>query len=1208
MSVTIQPVNDAPTFVPGATSIVAHAGGAPVHAGWANALSAGPSNEAAQVLSFTTAVDRPELFAAVPTLDPKTGNLRFTPAAAGFGTANVMAVLRDDGGVTQGGVDASSPSLFRIRINARPIAVADSVALFEDTPKALDVLANDTDVEDGTPLGAVVASGATKGVVSVGADRRITYKPNAGANGIDTFTYAVMDRDGALSDPATVTVLIAPVNDAPTFSHAGDPAAVLEDSGLRVVAGWATAMSAGPPDEAGQTVAFSVVSNSNPGLFAVAPAVSATGDLFYTPAADAHGTADVTLRLADNGGTANGGVDKSVAVTITIAVTSVNDAPTFVGGVDPTGLFEGDGAVSVAGWATAMSAGPTGESGQTLTFTTVANSNPGLFSVAPALDEATGDLTFTLAADTSGVANVSFRLVDDGGTANGGSDTSGAVSVQITVTGVNDAPTWSDAGDPAAVLEDAGAQTIAGWASAIDAGAPDESGQVLTFDLDSNSNPGLFSVAPAIDAATGDLTFTPAADANGGADLAFTLSDDGGTANGGVDTSTTHTLSITVTPVNDEPTFTAGADVTVAQDSGVYSSLGWATAISKGPADESGQALTFTETPTNPGLFSTAPKVDELTGELTFTPAAGMSGVSDVDIVLGDDGGTANGGDDTSPTATITITVTAGPDDYDAIAAGSDNCPTVFNVDQFDTDGDGTGDACDASPTVASSGTFSDTAQSLGSAPSHGVALGDVDGDGDLDAVVANDSAQNALWLNDGAGGFSDSGQSLGGGAAQSVALGDLDGDGDLDIVWGVDGSNKVWFNDGSGTFTGSGQTLGTANTTDVVLGDVDGDGDLDLVAVHDGSAGTVWLTNGAGAFTDSGENLGSAVATGVAIGDLDGDDDLDVVVAVDGAGNTVWLNNGSGGFTDSGQSLNPSRKDFAVELADVDGDGDLDAVFAADTDANTVWRNNGAGVFTDSGQTMGSAHDRGLAVGDVDGDGDIDLVFADHTGDNTVYGNDGSGGFTNSGQVLDSGSTEGVGLGDLDGDGDLDLFVANDGQPNTVWLNQAPIVLSEFRTNGPGGAEDEFIEVFNAGSTSIDLDGWRFRHTGVLNVDFYTFSSVVLAPGQHYLVAHTNSPLAGSADDTWSGLNYGSSWGDILLRDAGGGVVDLVGWDGGSNPIQWEGTKLPSYTGGSADRSYERLDGGGAGNCTDTDDNLADWVFTAVATPRLSTDPNIPC
>ena len=65
------------------------------------------------------------------------------------------------------------------------------------------------------------------------------------------------------------------------------------------------------------------------------------------------------------------------------------------------------------------------------------------------------------------------------------------------------------------------------------------------------------------------------------------------------------------------------------------------------------------------------------------------------------------------------------------------------------------------------------------------VALGDVDGDGDLDAFVANSNQANRVWLNDGSGTFTDSGQSLGDSSSWAVALGDLDGDGDLDAFVG---------------------------------------------------------------------------------------------------------------------------------------------------------------------------------------------------------------------------------------------------------------------------------------------------------------------------------------------------------------------------------------------------------------------------------------
>src|SRR5439155_16553303 len=104
-----------------------------------------------------------------------------------------------------------------------------------------------------------------------------------------------------------------------------------------------------------------------------------------------------------------------------------------------------------------------------------------------------------------------------------------------------------------------------------------EASQTLTFQV-SNDNTSLFSVPPAI-SAEGTLTYTPAANANGSATVTAVLKDNGGTANGGVDTSAAQTFKITVNPVNDAPSFTKGPDETVSQLAGPQTVPNWATAI-----------------------------------------------------------------------------------------------------------------------------------------------------------------------------------------------------------------------------------------------------------------------------------------------------------------------------------------------------------------------------------------------------------------------------------------------------------------------------------------------------------------------------------------------------------------------------------------------------------------------------------------------------
>jgi CSLREA domain-containing protein len=261
----------------------------------------------------------------------------------------------------------------------------------------------------------------------------------------------------------------------------------------------------------------------------------------------------------------------------------------------------------------------------------------------------------------------------------GGGLSAGIATATITVTAVNDAPSFTK-GANQAILEDAGAQTVAGWATAISAGPADESGQALNFIVTNNNN-ALFSAQPGIDG-TGKLTYTPAANANGLATVSVSLHDNGGTANGGVDTSAIQTFTITVTAVNDVPTFTPGGNQTVNEDAGAQS-VAWATAISAGPPDESGQVLNFIVTNNNNSLFSVQPAISP-NGTLTYTSAPDANGTATVSVKLHDDGGTANGGVDTSAQVQFTITVNAVNDAPVNLVPGlqtvSQNNPLTFSI------------------------------------------------------------------------------------------------------------------------------------------------------------------------------------------------------------------------------------------------------------------------------------------------------------------------------------------------------------------------------------------------------------------------------------------------------------------------------------------------------------------------------------------------
>ncbi len=271
-------------------------------------------------------------------------------------------------------------------------------------------------------------------------------------------------------------------------------------------------------------------------------------------------------------------------------------------------------------------------------------------------------------------------------------------TVNITIDAVNDEPSFTKGAD-VTVDEDSGAYLLGGgWATGITEGPADESAQILTFTVTA-ATPALFSTQPAVDPATGNLTFTPAANANGTTSVDIYLTDSGSNVPPNDNVSPTQTFNITITAINDEPSFTKGADVVVAEDAPPQTFVAWATAILEGPPDEvPPQTVSFNiVTNTNPGLFSVGPALSP-TGTLTFTPTPALSGFADITIELVDSGlGAPAPNDNTSPTQVFRITVN---DINDPPTAVDDPGPAGFSTDEdtsfttadvlsndFDTDG-----------------------------------------------------------------------------------------------------------------------------------------------------------------------------------------------------------------------------------------------------------------------------------------------------------------------------------------------------------------------------------------------------------------------------------------------------------------------------------------------------------------------------------------
>ncbi len=159
----------------------------------------------------------------------------------------------------------------------------------------------------------------------------LTFTTAPFANGSATITVVAMNNgvttNGGVATSAAQTFVIdvTPVNDPPTFALEGNSLSVPMDSGLQTVSPWATNISAGPPDQVGQTVTFNVTTNNN-NLFAATgrPAIDTSGNLTYTPLAHTVGSATVTV-IADNHG---GGNETSSPQTFVITVTPDNSTVT----------------------------------------------------------------------------------------------------------------------------------------------------------------------------------------------------------------------------------------------------------------------------------------------------------------------------------------------------------------------------------------------------------------------------------------------------------------------------------------------------------------------------------------------------------------------------------------------------------------------------------------------------------------------------------------------------------------------------------------------------------------------------------------------------------------------------------------------------------------------------------------------------------------
>jgi len=504
-----------------------------------------------------------------------------------------------------------------------------------------------------------------------------------------------------------------------------------------------------------------------------------------------------------------------------------------------------------------------------------------------------------------------------------------------------------------------------------------------------------------------------------------------------------------------------------------------------------------------------------------------------------------------------------------------------------------------------------------------GIALGDIDGDGDADAVVVDAYDDMEVYINDGTANFTYD-ETYGSGKSWfGVDLVDVDSDSDLDIIVSAfySGSGcEIWLNDGIGNFTFSQDGIASSiSMRKLGIGDLDNDGDPDIfAAAYSGSSSQVWFNDGNGTFINSNQNLPGSSCTQAALADLDGDNDLDVYISrTNGTPNTVWLNNGSGFFGDTGQALGAAFSNGAG-ASDVDNDGDIDIIVSNWQVPSQVWINDGSASFSAGFQIDNNNYAKAIQISDIDYDCDDDVIIGSYGSNGVqVWTNDGFGEFSLCFENSSSNSTycHDIAVGDLNNDLMPDIWAGNfsSSTGDKIFLKSTPEFIYDTLVLCPGDSifvgcdwrleTGDFLEAINCDTLSwyhiseniIDTTVTQnldtlFTQLNYTSYQWFNCETMVNIPGavNYYFVSDTSGMFAVEITNQSCVDTSSCHWMQIPLADFEGTPTT------GEAPLLVAFTDLSTFTVDSWLWDF------GDGNTSTEQNPVYEYVFTGDYTVTL--------